>query len=307
METAGPETRIVSGLRASTGDLRLAASVILYVLAFLVIALGPSRLVHSTLNFFSPQGSLVYGLAFSFLVATLTALFRRLERLPHPLGLTGRLWSARALGAGMVLGAFACAMVVFVQWAFGYVVVGGLQTGRGPGSVFLASLARNPGIAFGEELAFRGQILGRLSERVGFQAAAVLSSLLYAGCHFRVNGFGPAAFVGLVFLGLLLAGFVKRTGGLWVSIGFHSTWNITQSGVFGLSMLDGGRHGKALVALQQRGPTALVGAGSLPEGGLVMIAILAVSAVLVLRYGERRQALAPSRGPRSGAPEVHGS
>jgi hypothetical protein len=60
--------------------------------------------------------------------------------------------------------------------------------------MFLASLARNPGIAFGEELAFRGQILGRLSERVSFGMAAVLSSLLYAGSHFGVKGFSPAAF-----------------------------------------------------------------------------------------------------------------
>jgi len=269
-------------------DLGLAASVFSYVLAFLAVSLGLSELVHSTINFFSPEGSLVYGLSFSILVATLTALFRRLDRHPPVLGLTTRLGLAPALASGMLLGAFAVAIVVLAQWALGYVVVGGLQTGRGPWRVFLASLARNPGIAFGEELAFRGHLLGRLSEQVGFKAAAFLSSFLFASCHFRVNGFSPAAFVGLMFLGLVLAGFARRTGALWVPIGFHATWNITQSGVFGLSMLDSRRHGQGLVALEQRGPIALVGAGSLPEGGLVMISVLAVSTLLVLSM--RREA-----------------
>jgi hypothetical protein len=63
-------------------DVQLAASVLTYTLAFLAVALGLSQLVHSAMNLFSPEGSLVYSLTFALLVATLTALFRRLEK--HP-------------------------------------------------------------------------------------------------------------------------------------------------------------------------------------------------------------------------------
>lgn len=231
-------------------DLRLAAGLLAYLLAFFAAGLGLSRLVHSAINFFSPEGSLVFGLGFALLVALLTALFQRLEGRPVVLGPVRGPWAAPALASGAMLGAFAYAVVVLVQWALGYVVVGGMQAGRGPRDVFLASFARNSGVAFGEELAFRGQILGRLRERVGFGVAAALSSLLYAASHFRVDGFGPAAFVGLTFLGLLLAGLVHRTGALWASIGFHAAWNITQSGVFGLSMLDRYGHGTGLLAVE---------------------------------------------------------
>jgi CAAX protease family protein len=262
-------------------DLQLAASVFTYTLAFLAAALGLSQIVHSAMNFFSPEGSLTYGLTFALLVAALTALFRRLEKRPSALGLARGFGSVPALASGATLGAFAFALVVLVQWTFGYVVVEGIQTGLGPRNVFLASLARDPGIGFAEELAFRGQILGRLRERAGFGVAAVLSSLLFAGCHFRVTGFGPAAFVGLILMGLLLAGLVHRTGALWASIGFHAAWNFTQGGVFGLAMLDRYGRGRGVVALEQRGPGAMVGAGFLPEGGLVTMAVLAAT-VLVL-------------------------
>ncbi len=161
-------------------------------------------------------------------------------------------------------------------------VFGGVQTGSAPRSVFLASLACNLGIGFGEELAFRGQILGRLTDRVGFGHAALLSSLVYAGCHFGVEGFSLSGFGGLTFLGLVLAGLVRRTGALWASIGFHAAWNIAQGGVFGLSMLDRYGKGRGLLALEQRGRVVLVGAGFLTEGGLTTMTVLAASAVFAL-------------------------
>jgi membrane protease YdiL (CAAX protease family) len=262
-------------------DLQLAASVLTYALAFLVAAFGLSRIVHSAMNFFSPEGSLAYGLIFALVVAALTALFRRLEKRPSALGLARGVGSASALASGAMLGAFAFALVVLLQWTFGHVVVHGIQTGLRPTNVLLASLAREPGVGFAEELAFRGQILSRLRERAGFGVAAALSSLLFAGCHFRVTGFGPAAFVGLLLLGLLLACLVQRTGALWASIGFHAAWNFTQGGVFGLAILDRYGRGGGVVALEQRGPVAMVGAGFLPEGGLVTMAVLAAT-VLVL-------------------------
>ncbi|PYQ17896.1 MAG: hypothetical protein DMF79_16380 [Acidobacteria bacterium] len=62
------------------------------------------------------------------------------------------------LASGAMLGVLVYAVVVLTQWALGYVVLGGVQTGSAPRSVFLGSLAHNPGIGFGEELAFRGPL-----------------------------------------------------------------------------------------------------------------------------------------------------
>jgi len=284
-------------------DLRLVAGVLTYLLVLDAVTFGMADLVHATLNFFSPQGALVYGFGVALLTATLTALFRMLEMHPHSVGLTRTLRAAPEFTLGGVLGAAAYTVVVGVQWALGFVVVEGLQTDGGAVRLFVASLARNPGNAFAEELAYRGQVLNRLAERVGFKVAAVVSSLLYAGSHFRVSGFGPAAFVGLTLLGLLLAFLRRRTGSLWVPIGFHAAWNIVQGGVFGLSMLDRSRHGMGLIAVEQRGPVPLVGAGILTEGGLVIIAVLAASTILCA-VGMRAGRSSP--GERSNAAEEAG-
>jgi membrane protease YdiL (CAAX protease family) len=262
-------------------DLRLAGSLIAYVLCLWGLVDDVGRRVHWRLGFFTPEGSLLFGLGSALSAALLTVLFRRLERRPLAAGLASGSWAApSALAWGLLLGATMYGVVVLLQWGLGFLSFGGIRPSRL--SLFLASLARNPGVAFGEELAFRGQVLGRLSERVGFAAAAGLSSLLYAGFHYGGSGFGPAGFVGLALLGLLLAGLVRRTGALWASMGFHASWNFVQGGVFGLSMIDAAGQGHGLVAVEQLGPVALVGSGLITEGGLLPMAVLAAGAALAL-------------------------
>jgi membrane protease YdiL (CAAX protease family) len=265
-------------------NLRLAGSLIAYTLCFSGLLDSVGRRVHWTLGFFTPEGSLLFGLGSALSAALLTVLFRLLERRQLAAGLASGFWAATtALAWGLLLGATLYGVVVLLEWAIGFLSFGGIRP-HDPSrlSLFLASLARNPGVAFGEELAFRGQVLGRLSERVGFGAAAGLSSLLYAGFHYGGSGFGPAGFVGLSLLGLLLAGLVRRTGALWASMGFHASWNFVQGGVFGLSMVDAAGQGHGLVAVEQFGPVALVGSGLITEGGLLPMAVLAAGAALAL-------------------------
>jgi len=61
-------------------DLRLAAGLLAYLLAFLAAGELP-QLLHPAINFFSPEGSLVFGLGFALLVASpLIHVFARHER-----------------------------------------------------------------------------------------------------------------------------------------------------------------------------------------------------------------------------------
>lgn len=262
--------------------LRLTASVIAYVLSFLAVAFGSTDLVLGLgLDWFAPEGSLVFSLTLVPLTVCVTALFRRLEARPWAALQLGPI-AARSFVAGLALGVAACLAVVLAQWALGCVRVEGIRPGPAPWRALEASVIRNLGIGFAEELAFRGHVLERLSARVGFGLAAPVSSLLFAAGHFRVGGFGLAALLGLTLLGLLLAGLVRKTGALWASTGFHAAWNIAWSGVFGLSMLDAKGRGRGLLAVQQSCPVSLVGVGSLNEGGLVTILVLLAGAAFAL-------------------------
>ncbi len=72
-----------------------------------------------------------------------------------------------------------------------------------------------------EEFLFRGVVLGSLSE-LNSVAAIVFSSVMFAVLHGDINGF-----VGYLFMGVMVAVVVKRTGSLYSGMLFHLFNNIT--------------------------------------------------------------------------------
>jgi len=86
----------------------------------------------------------------------------------------------------------------------------------------VAIFQMGPLTALGEELLFRGVILGGLRRALPERAAIAVSAAMFATIHLS-----PSAFVHTGLLGLLLAWLVVRTGSLWPSILLHAAWNTT--------------------------------------------------------------------------------
>ncbi len=170
-----------------------------------------------------------------------------------------------------------------------------------------------------EELAFRGYMLKNLAEGWNWSVvgsknaafAAVLATSLLFGI---IHGINPHATVisisntvlsGLFFsLGLLL------TGELAIPIGFHITWNLTQSVVYGLPV-SGVSLGGGLFALQTSGPVWLTGGDYGPEGGLLCTMALLLGmlfTVVWVRFSKRtvridtRLGEAPAKAIESATP-----
>ncbi|GAX74910.1 hypothetical protein CEUSTIGMA_g2356.t1 [Chlamydomonas eustigma] len=72
-----------------------------------------------------------------------------------------------------------------------------------------------------EEAIFRGFLLASLARYIPMGAAVVVSSLLFAMCHFRLQTFLPLLMLGIVFSLVFLA-----TRNLLPPIVLHSVWNI---------------------------------------------------------------------------------
>lgn len=72
-----------------------------------------------------------------------------------------------------------------------------------------------------EEIIFRGFLLGRLWQLVGFWPAAIIASSLFALAHGQLN-VGLTTFV----LSLVACLQRQRTGALWAGIGLHMTVNL---------------------------------------------------------------------------------
>lgn len=88
-------------------------------------------------------------------------------------------------------------------------------------------------VALFEEFAFRGYALFTLTTGIGFWSAAIISSLLFGFVHHGNPGetWVGAFSVGLV--GMLFCLMLRRTGDLWMPIGFHTAWDWGETYFYG--------------------------------------------------------------------------
>lgn len=138
-------------------------------------------------------------------------------------------------------------------------------------------------ISFNEELAFRGYILQRLAQAWGLPAAVVVSSLIFAMVHVLNPNVQPLAMVSLFVAGLLLACAYLVSRSLWLPIGLHIGWNLTEMHLLGFA--GSGAPEPALFRSVVDGPEVMTGGAFGPEGGLVgLAATLFGIIILVVAY-----------------------
>jgi len=131
-----------------------------------------------------------------------------------------------------------------------------------------------------EEFLFRGFLLYRLSTRLGFWTAAVLMSLGFGAAHLGNDGENALGITQVIVFGLLCCLVLRRTGSLWFAIGYHAAWDWAQSYFYGTP--DSG-----LIAVghylnsSAHGPSWLAGGTSGPEGSVLSLVVLGLSALYI--------------------------
>ena len=117
---------------------------------------------------------------------------------------------------------------------------------------------------------------------IAFWLAAVLTSALFFLAHIGNSGENRVG-LALVFLaGLLFLVALWRTGSLWWAIGFHTTWDWSQSFLYGVPDSGGLIQGR-LFATHASGNPLLSGGSAGPEGSLLAIPVI-VLVILVLLF-----------------------
>ena len=185
------------------------------------------------------------------------------------------------LSAGWGLGTALQLAILAVLWLAGWLTVE--RSGSQPLELSVAVLSWLV-ISFNEELAFRGYILQRLARAWGLPAAVIVSSLLFAMVHVLNPNVQPLAMVSLFVAGLLLATAYLVSRSLWLPIGLHIGWNLTE--VILLGFPGSGSPDPALVRSVVSGPELLTGGAFGPEGGLVGLAAT-VMGIVILFIGYR--------------------
>jgi membrane protease YdiL (CAAX protease family) len=126
-----------------------------------------------------------------------------------------------------------------------------------------------------EEFSGRGYLLFTLSTGIGFWPAAIVMSVVFGAGHLHNPGETWFGALQAGSFGLLACLILRRTGNLWMPIGFHMAWDWGQTYFYGVP--DSGivvpGH---LLDSKLTGPTWLTGGTVGPEGSILCFALLVV-------------------------------
>jgi hypothetical protein len=203
-------------------------------------------------------------------------------------GPAGKAW--RETGLGLLVGVGLMGAIFAIQLAAGFITVEEVRwetLGVGVALAALLVVVLMEGAAgFTEELVFRGYVFQNVGEKAPLWLGVPVVTFVFAVLHVGNTGFGFWWVLGVFVIAAFFVATRLATGALWFAIGFHAAWNIAQYGVFGLgNVADPPEFGYALVAVEQTGPSWLVGVGQSIEGGLVVygVVLLALLVILVRR------------------------
>lgn len=210
-------------------------------------------------------------------------------------------WSPanRELALGLVAGTLLYTACMLILMALGIYRIDGVN----PASFMLPAVSMALSSGFLEELLFRGVLFRIVEEWWGSWVSLVISSFVFGFMHL-VN---PAAtLMGALFIsieaGLLLAAAFMVTRRLWLGIGFHVSWNYTQSGIFS-GVVSGGEAAPGLFRPTIQGPPLLSGGSFGVELSLIAFLLCTTAGVVLLTLAVRHGRVVPPSWKRRGGPD----
>jgi membrane protease YdiL (CAAX protease family) len=199
--------------------------------------------------------------------------------------------ASRQLAAGLAFGAILFALIVAaVALAGDYRITGVGDTSNLWQSLIGDGLA--PAVA--EEIIFRAILFRWIEELAGSWIALVVSSALFGLSHMDNPNADIVSTVGIALEGgILLGGAYMLTRRLWLPMGVHAGWNVTQGEVFNVPV--SGRHSHGLVDATLQGPVLLTGGDFGLEASVICISIgTAAGLALVFLAVKRGQVVRPA-------------
>jgi membrane protease YdiL (CAAX protease family) len=262
----------------------------LLIYALFVAAIGFSggmvlrHFVSPTRGVFSP-GYLFAGEAFSFVVVFGAALIMSPieHRPPGTYGLPasgafGKLfWQGFAIGL-IEISALMALIAVFGGYSFGTLALHGSDILRWAivWAIFFVF------VGLFEEFLFRGYTQFTLADGIGFWPAAILLSGSFGYVHLNNPGEGPIGAAAVVMIGLVFALTLRRTGNLWLAVGWHASFDFGETFLYSVPnsgfVFDGHLSNASL-----HGAKWLTGGTVGPEGSVFSFLTMVLLALVVHR------------------------
>lgn len=134
--------------------------------------------------------------------------------------------------AGLVLGFAMCTAVFLVLLVTGNVVVEGVGSPLSPSLFAWAFVLVLVGIA--EEVMNRGFVMSVLRRTNSRVLVIAVPSLIFGAVHLANPNVTLLSVANIVLIGIALSVMYYKSGNLWMCIGYHISWNMFQSIVYGM-------------------------------------------------------------------------
>jgi uncharacterized protein len=183
----------------------------------------------------------------------------------------------REFGMGAAIGFGLLSATIGCLWLAGCYHVEGV--GRIPSATLLVAMGLLPG--FFEEIIMRGIVFRISEESLGTWLALAISALLFGGLHLiNPNATWFAALFIAVEAGILLGAAYIVTRRLWLPIGMHFAWNITQGAIFGVAV--SGQAVNGLLRSTLSGPELLSGGAFGAEASVLCVLVCTSMALFLI-------------------------
>lgn len=187
-----------------------------------------------------------------------------------------RFWQGMLIGLGeisLIVGA----MSLFGAYSFGPLAFHGAKILQW-GTLWLIAAVL---IALPEEFLFRGYTQFTLADGIGFWPAAMVLSLLFGLIHLSNKGENWFGVANIVLTGLVWAFALRRTGSLWLAVGWHAAFDFGESFLYSVPDSGGMFEGHLSNPTIAQGPRWLTGGEVGPEGGVLAFLTILLGALLI--------------------------
>jgi membrane protease YdiL (CAAX protease family) len=267
------------GLRAGWSLLIYAAFCVMLEFAGQIIV---GQFIGPGIDPYSPQNVLIEEVLTFASAYGAALLMAKLEKRPPDVyglpirGAFGKLfWQGVGLGFGEITLLIAL-ITAFGGYSFGKIVMHGFAA-WGWGFLWAAAFVA---VGLSEEYLFRGYVQYTLARGLGFWPAAIALSLVFGAVHLTNPGEGPIGAASVAATGLVFAFALRRTGSLWLAVGWHASFDFGETFLFSIPN-SGVVYDRHLSTAVLHGKPWLTGGTVGPEGSVFSFLILGVSALVI--------------------------
>jgi membrane protease YdiL (CAAX protease family) len=285
--TPPPSEGLPSKIFLHDGGLRAGWRLLIYAAFVAALFFGGSvvlrQYVRPSRGVFSP-GFLFIQEAFSFVVIFAAAvIMAQIERRSvGEYGLPSRGAFGKLFWQGCLIGLIEVSALVGLIAAFRGYSFGGLAVHGGEllhwGLLWAVFFVL---VGLFEEFLFRGYLQYTLGDGIGFWPAAVVLSCLFGAVHLANPGEGWVGAAGVVVIGLVFAFALRRTGNLWLVVGWHASFDFGETFLYSVPNSGIVFQGHLSNATLQQGKSWLTGGTVGPEGSVFSFVTMGILAVAV--------------------------